>query len=68
MDAINFNFSCNNVKGIQRSKKRLVIQIFQKIVFYSYKKRIPQRTKLSGMTNLTVIYTFHIVNQIGVES
>ena len=64
-----FNFLCNNVKGIQRSKTRLVIQIFQKIVFYSYKKRIPQRrTKLSGMTNLTVIYTFHMVNQIGVES
>ena len=38
------------------------------MVFYYYKKRIPQRrTKISGKTNLTVIYTFHIVNQIHKE-
>ena len=38
------------------------------MLFYSYKKRIAQRaTKLSGKTNLTVIYTFHMVNQIHVE-
>ena len=28
MDAINFNFSCNNVKGLQKSKNYL--QLFQK--------------------------------------
>ena len=38
------------------------------IAFYSYKKRIPQkRTKLSGKTDLTEIYTFHMINQIRVE-
>ena len=29
MDAINFNFSCNNVKGLQKSKNYLQL-LFQK--------------------------------------
>ena len=38
------------------------------MVFYSYKKRIPQRrTKLSRKTNLMDIYTLHMVNQISME-
>ena len=73
MDAINFNFLCNNVKGLQTSKKPLKSFNYFKnkilpngIIFY--KKRIPQRrTKLRGKTNLMVIYTFHMVNQICVE-
>ena len=39
------------------------------MVLYSHNKRILQRRmKLSGKTNLMVIYTFHITNQIRVEN
>lgn len=62
MEELNFNFSCNK----NASKKRLKLFAYLKylpIVFYSYKKHILQRkTKLSEKTNLTVIYTFHMVN------
>ena len=34
MDAINFNFSCNNVKGLQKSKNYL------QLVFQKKKKKI----------------------------
>ena len=73
MDATNSNFLFNNVKGLQISKKRL------KLFNYFKNKRFPngilflqethctKETKLSGKTNLTVIYTFNIVNQIRVE-
>ena len=66
------SFLCNNVKGLQTSKTRLKlctskIKYFP-MVFYSYKKRIPQRRiKLSGKTSLTIFYTFHMVNKIRVE-
>ena len=69
MDAINY-FLCNNVKGLQTSKTRLRLFDYFKhfpMVFYCYKKQITQtKTKLSGKTNLKVIYTFHMVNQIHV--
>ena len=73
MDAINFKVFGNNVKSLQTSKKHLNLfiyfknKIFPNGIFF-YKKHILQRTtELSGKTNLTVIYTFHMVNQFHVE-
>ena len=55
-------------KCLQTSNKRLKLSKYFPMVFFSYKKRIPQRkTKLGGKTNLRVMYTFHMVNQIHVE-
>ena len=72
MDAINFNFLCNNVKGLQTSKKRLkLFNYFKNKIFPNgiifLQETHSTKEKLSGKTNLTVIYTFHMVNQIRVE-
>ena len=61
MDNINFNFDVIKSKAYKHLK-------YFPMVFHFYKKSIPQRTtKLSGKMKLTVIYTFHMVNQILVE-
>lgn len=70
MDVVNFNFLYNNGKGLKTFIKCLKLFNYLKnkdfqMVFYSYSPQ--RRVKLSRNTNLTIIYTFHMANEIRVE-